>query len=91
MVFTTKQHDKGTSQELSHSMQWGFNLGWGDVCGGCDTALLCLIKMNSGGIKNKTKPKNFHLKRGRNKADKRYEFFLQDRLLNRLFLFTEVQ
>lgn len=59
------------------------------VCvGGGDTALLCLIEINSAEIKKKI---HFHLKRGRNKADKRYDFFLQDRLLNRLFLFTEVQ
>lgn len=47
--FTTQQHDKGTSQELSHSMRWGCYLGWGGVGG--DTALLCLIKINSGEIK----------------------------------------
>lgn len=33
----------------------------------------------------------FHLQRGRKKPDKRYALFLQDRLLNRLFLLTEVQ
>lgn len=52
MVFTTQQHDKGTSQETSHSMQWGCYLGWGDVGG--DTALLHLTKINSGEVKKKT-------------------------------------
>lgn len=51
MVLTTQQHDKGIPQELSHSKQWGCYLGWGDVGG--DTALLCLIKINSGEIKKK--------------------------------------
>lgn len=70
MVLTTQQHDKGTSEELSHSVQWGCNLGWGDVGG--DTAWLCLIKINSGEIK-KTK-KYFNLKRGRNRQIKGMNF-----------------
>lgn len=88
MIFSTHQHDKGTSQELSHSMQWRCYLGWGDVCVGGWHSFIMPHKNKFG--RDKKIPTSIW-KEGGIRQDKRYEFFLQDRLLNRLFLFTEAQ